>query len=395
MFWLDEQNEILKKIDSTWNLIRETVIQKAELSTLKQKRQLSNWFTHLSHIYDELKIQQNWDPNSSLRKKIMKFLWRYSILKPQYPGFSPIWTGKNPVWPVSSSVPFTTLFGFDLHVSGRDFWSVTATGHYKQELSESLLILRLLPRVEAFIDVGANVGFYSLLAAKVCDHPISVLAFEPEAENFGKLQQAIQANDLDQKIHPFPMAIGSSSQKMKLYHSAMGSGGNSVAPPEGSPMSEESEIVESTTLDEVQKKHLPRCPPTLIKIDVECFEYEVLRGASNWLAAQQAPTILIEMATKSAHSNKNHVLVIKKLKSFGYRVYPVLQPMNGKSPLGKECSPFNYKSPTWNFLAIPPCAFSLTETLQAPIDIRVFTRNEHLQALLAFLKNSLNSLENE
>jgi hypothetical protein len=198
---------------------------------------------------------------------------------------------------------------------------------------------------------------------------------------------------LENKIRAFPQAIGSVPQKLKLHLGALGSGGNSVAPPMGAPMSEEYEIVDATTLDEIQKQHLPDHPKTLIKIDVEYFEYEVLEGAKNWLGSPNSPIILLEAGPKNLHSDQNHVLVIKKLQSFSYDVYPVLLPLNGSSPLGKACSFLNYKSPTVNYLALPPHAFSLRKMLQSPIDIRIFSWRNHLESLLSFLKNSMNALE--
>ena len=397
MLWLDEQTQILKEIDLTWVQIQETISAKGAGNGPAQRRLYTNWFTHLCHIYEELKEQQHWDPSSPRRKRLLDFLKSYRIIKPRYPAFSPIWGDKNPVWSLSTPVHCTTLYGFELYLSGSDFWSVAATGHYQQELNESLLIMRLLPHVDLFVDVGANIVFYSLMAARVSRESLCVVAFEPERQNYGKLELAIQSNDLGAKIRAFPMAIGSKMQRLRLQLSSSGSGGHSAAPPENIQMSEECEIVESTTLDEVQKTQFPQRPRTLIKLDVEGFEYEALCGAENWLAVPQAPIILFEAGTgrKSRHASEDHVIAIKKLRSFGYRVYPVLQPVNGKTPLGKECAPFRYKSPTINYLALPPHASNLISSLSAPIDLRLFTRREHLRSLLTFFINSLYSLEQE
>lgn len=394
--WLNQQVTLLEELDNTWRLINETVHKKIREGTRQQKQYLSCWFIQILHIYEELKTQQNWEPSSKIRKKILRLLRRCGLLKPQYPAFSFIWSSNDVSLPIGSSIRCPTIYGFDLYLSGSDLWSVIATGYYKQELSETFLLLQLLPQMEVFIDVGANIGFYSLLAAKTC-HNCSIFAFEPESKNFDKIQQAIRANNLEEKITLFHMAIGSNSQKTKLYHCPLGSGGHSVSPsvPFSDPRSiheeKECEIVDSITLDDVQKKYFPHFPRTLIKIDVEGHEHETIKGAKNWLSSPTAPTILLEAVPRTAYSNKSHVLVINELKKNGYKIYPVLQAKNG-AILGSEIRLINNKSPSDNYLALPPHSHSLLNSIQFTMDTRVFTQTKHIQSLLAFLKGSLQVL---
>lgn len=391
---MDEQIRLLQSIDKTRSKLDQKLKSKSNQAKETQKSMLSSWSVHLNCIWNELCRQQNWLPESKLKRLIMHFFGKYleTTVKENIPTFSPLWN-QTSYWPVPPKiVHYSTIYGFDLYTSGTDMWSVLATGHYRQETSESLLILRLLPEIELFIDVGANVGFYSLLAARASGKKVKTTAFEPALENRKTFLTAVNANKLNENITVLPYAVGSQIGTATLHHSALGSGGHRIEPVKTMPTSQ-TETVQTTTLNEIQKKYAPSYTSTLIKIDVEGFEHAVIEGGAEWLSHPQAPIILIEAWPEIAKSRSNHIKIVKKLKSFGYRVYPIMRAVNNKSPLGKACRPFLYKSPTGNYLALPPNKDHLYNLLWQPIDTRIFTNTEHLKNMFYFLNQSLASLK--
>jgi FkbM family methyltransferase len=138
----------------------------------------------------------------------------------------------------------------------------------------------VVPKGGVVWDVGANVGFYSLLAARKAAR---VIAFEPLPENLSYLRQHVELNGLQERVQIFPVAASDHD----------GSGLFSVVPgnrSEGSLRPYGKLRVQTMRLDSVG------LVPDLIKIDVEGNEYEVLRGALDTLRAHN-PAILVALHT--------------------------------------------------------------------------------------------------
>lgn len=394
--WLENQIFFLKKIDDSWVEIENNVRILAHQKKGFEENKVLSWFHVLNCVWNDLKAQQNWQSKDRLKKYACSLFGKYSeiLFKNPVPCFSPIWHEEYVEWPnASKTVCCKTIFGFDLNTAGFDMWDVLTTGHYRQETYESILILRLLPEVKLFLDVGANIGYYSLMVHFASGKNVKTIAFEPSRRVRKTFLDSLISNKCEKEIKIMPVAIGSKVGVADLHISALGSGNNSIEPADASFITNQIERVRVTTLDDVQKNFASDYPPTLIKIDVEGFEREVLEGGNLWLSHKNAPIILIEAWPKTAKSRSNHIENIKKLNSFGYKVYPILKPSVSNFPLGKKCKIFNYKSITGNYLALPPHKSYLYSMLKKSVDIRVFTKPEYLQKMANFLKNSLISVK--
>ena len=163
------------------------------------------------------------------------------------------------------------------------------------DYEDSMFLLHHLKKDELFIDIGANVGHYSLLAAGICDG--DVMAFEPVPLTFTKLNRNIDLNNLNEKIKTFNIGIADKNTFLNftINRDAM----NSVA------LENDSEVVstEVKRLDDI----LHDKNPTFLKIDVEGFEYFVLKGAKNVLANESLKFIIIELnfsTSKFGHTNQ-------------------------------------------------------------------------------------------
>lgn len=137
-----------------------------------------------------------------------------------------------------------------------------------------------------FVDVGANVGFFSCLAAKSLD---TVIAIEPHPLNLGCLYENIRSNDL--KIEVFPMALHSRPGVADLFGGGQGA---SLVKGWGGIRSTYATPVPINTLDNLlagrfADRHL------IIKIDTEGNELAVLQGAHETLRRSARPTWLVEI----------------------------------------------------------------------------------------------------
>ncbi|HEY1792245.1 MAG TPA: FkbM family methyltransferase [Opitutaceae bacterium] len=138
------------------------------------------------------------------------------------------------------------------------------------------------------IDVGANVGLYSLLMADLVGNAGCVHAFEPDPELSALLRANCGANKAS-NVHVHAIALGSRSERLVLNRFSLNSGDNYLGPsPEAAFRSPVDVVVEP--LGGV----LPGIHPDLIKVDVQGWELKVLRGMAPTLR-DSSPLVHLEL----------------------------------------------------------------------------------------------------
>ncbi len=140
----------------------------------------------------------------------------------------------------------------------------------------------VLRRGGVALDIGANVGCYSLLFGQWVGPSGKVFAFEPASETYSNLRRHIKLNRLDTVITPVEAAV-SDTVSTASFIEFDSHGMNRLAT--SLDKAEQSRVVEvaTTTVDEFCKQ--AGVVPDLIKIDVEGFELNVLRGARDTIKA--------------------------------------------------------------------------------------------------------------
>jgi FkbM family methyltransferase len=149
---------------------------------------------------------------------------------------------------------------------------------------------------DVFYDVGANIGLYSLYAAKLRPG-CRVFAFEPESHNFGNLCGNILLNRVE-NVTPcfFPLSSHESFAPFYVYDLRPGGALHSFGRP--SPLRDVPPLLKtaalSATIDALVSRHgLP--PPDLLKLDVDGNEEQILEGAAVVLASGSLRSILVEV----------------------------------------------------------------------------------------------------
>lgn len=173
-----------------------------------------------------------------------------------------------------------TIYGFKLagdpKMASSDF-----------EPDEVKTFLELLESHDTVLDIGANVGFYSCLAASRGKH---VLSFEPSPRNLRFLYRNLWENRF-QSREVFPVGLAKQPGLQRLY----GFGGiSSFIPGWGQAARNRSVLVPVTSLDKIVAQQF-ESQKLLIKIDVEGFELDVLAGAEKVLDLNPRPTWLVEI----------------------------------------------------------------------------------------------------
>lgn len=145
-----------------------------------------------------------------------------------------------------------------------------------------------------FIDIGANIGLMSLHAAKILNGRGKVLSFEPLSSTYDILLQNIKLNNFG-NIEAENIAIGSKNGNVDIFDNiAITRGSSSLIKPN---YTESSNRIPIKRLDEYLEEHRINSNINCIKIDVEGWELEVLKGANTTLSDPDAPICIIECST--------------------------------------------------------------------------------------------------
>jgi len=158
------------------------------------------------------------------------------------------------------------------------------------EIQEVEIVKRCLNNVDTFINIGANIGYYCCLALQLGKKSI---AFEPLESNLRHLYVNIKANNWDNDIEIYPLALGHRTEIVKIY--GTGTGASLVKGWAG--ISEfDSRLIPVTTLDKVVTNRLvgKKC---LFLVDIEGVEKLMLQGASEQLSLTPKPIWMVEITT--------------------------------------------------------------------------------------------------
>ncbi|MDQ3363881.1 MAG: FkbM family methyltransferase [Myxococcota bacterium] len=204
------------------------------------------------------------------------------------------------------STPKPTPLGFKL------------TGNRKMESGafepvETQLIKGELERAEVFVDVGANVGYYTCLARSLGRQ---VVAIEPSTATLRLLFANLVANEM-RDVEVFPVGLSDKAEVAVLY----GGGGNaSLLLGWSTSTKVYSEVIPTTTLDRLLEARFAG-QRLFIKIDIEGLEYRCLLGATHTLSRDVAPTWFLEIYLDQGHReglNPNFLATFELFWNHGY-----------------------------------------------------------------------------
>jgi FkbM family methyltransferase len=208
----------------------------------------------------------------------------------------------------------TRVWGYDvfLDVTRPSYVSASIGTMGVWEPMVTALFQHLVKQNHTIIDVGANIGYFSLLSSRLVGPQGRVLAFEPEAHNFSLLQQTITHNAIS-NILPYPVALSNYNGVGTLYIGAY-SGNHSMLNKTQRPIQ-----IRCRTLDNVVSERAIN-EVDVLKIDVEGVEPQVLEGATTMLEAHAIHHIIMEY-NPSAWVTKDGLL---KVLDEAYDVYQLV-----------------------------------------------------------------------
>ncbi len=171
-------------------------------------------------------------------------------------------------------------------------------------LNEEYLSPWILKWGEQFVDVGANAGAWSMPASK---YYREVIAFEANPETVKSLKRNLRINNVTNVI-VMPHALGANEQEKDFYLYTENGGDSFLENHNDLHPTGQKIMLKTRTLDSFKLE------PTVLKVDTEGYEYEVLKGAQNTIAKNK-PILIVEV-----HVNQNIELLERLLPSYKWQI---------------------------------------------------------------------------
>jgi FkbM family methyltransferase len=197
-------------------------------------------------------------------------------------------------------------------------WEALQTDTFLSILKEGMVVL----------DIGANVGYYTLLAARAVGPQGKVFAFEPEPKNYGLLCSNVKENGYDNVI-TVPSALSDHNGTGRLYLSPNNSGIHNL-----SKRWEETTFinVNTVTLDEYFRDYERRID--VIKLDAEGAEELIFKGMSQLL--KNNPNLILFTELNPASDVYSPEGYIQKLIASGFRIFELVEEEHSVRAIGRE-----------------------------------------------------------
>jgi FkbM family methyltransferase len=180
------------------------------------------------------------------------------------------------------------------------------------EFEDMSFLLHILRPGDVFIDIGANIGSYTVLASGVCE--AESISFEPIPSTFSMLQQNINLNGISGRVELHNCGLGDNEEKM-LFTKNLDSINHVVT---------SNELLGRCDLIEVPVYTLDKMltrSPTLMKIDVEGFEAKVLAGGKESLSSNSLVAVIIELNGSSRNYGSGDDVIHETLLSYGFKPF--------------------------------------------------------------------------
>ena len=187
------------------------------------------------------------------------------------------------------------------------------------EYEEMIFIIHLLNEDDKFYDIGANVGSYTLLASGV--KKCKTVCFEPLPSTFEKLIDNINLNRIQHLVNAKNFGVGNKNEVLSFTNNLNTT--NKVILDRNDKDTTEVNVI---TLD----KNFTPSEKTVVKIDVEGYEYFILEGGTNFFSNVNIIAIIIELNSSGKRYGINDIDIHKTILKFGFK--PIRYNPNNRTP---------------------------------------------------------------
>lgn len=208
------------------------------------------------------------------------------------------------------------------HLVGEEIWEPSETAAFLAHVREGMCVF----------DIGANMGYYTLLAARAVGLSGRVYAFEPEPHNFELLTRSIAENGFT-NVQPVRAAVSNRAGAALLHLDIANFGAHSFQADSVPTPSGRSMEVETVRLDDFAERTQSFEAGVVVKIDVQGAEALVVEGGSRFFALPRIIVFMEFWPEALARAGTDAARLLAALEGFGFRFEDVEAPEADRRPL--------------------------------------------------------------
>jgi FkbM family methyltransferase len=174
----------------------------------------------------------------------------------------------------------------------------------KEELTEGMNVL----------EAGANIGYYLLIESKILAGGGKIYAFEPDPRNLEMLKINVEKNKLEKMVDIYPYAVSDKDHKTKFYIAEESNLNTMVDSGGGSDKYIDVEARKIDGFEEIEEEI------NFIRMDIEGYEYEAIRGMMETIKKSPKVKILVEVHPNFYTEERDFTKVAEDLFENGFRV---------------------------------------------------------------------------
>jgi FkbM family methyltransferase len=212
---------------------------------------------------------------------------------------------------------YAEVDGHKMFLDSRDILGLSTEGTY--EPFETEIVKREIKKSDVALDIGANIGYYTLLFARLVGEEGKVFAFEPDPYNFSLLQKNVEINGY-KNVELIPKAVSNETGKSRLYFKNKDHVQNMIFDNHTSLPSAE---IETTRLDDYFANYQGKID--FIKMDIQGAEGRAIQGMDYLLKINSGMKIAMEFEPASLIlSGMEPGKCLKLLVAHGYNLYQIV-----------------------------------------------------------------------
>ena len=230
-----------------------------------------------------------------------------------------------------SKSDFVEIEGRKIFTQNNDGLALSIFKIYEPNQTE--VVKKYVHEGDTVIDIGAHVGYYTLLMAQLVGENGKVYSFEPDPVNFQLLKKSVEINGFENVVL-IQKAVSNITDKVKLFLGNDDSAINRIYDAKLGD-TKESIDVESVTIDEYFKENDELV--NFIKIDSEGSEVKIINGMKQFLSRNQELVMMTEFfpfLIKKSGDEPNQYL--KSLEEFGFSLYNILDKNEKTNKINSE-----------------------------------------------------------
>lgn len=209
--------------------------------------------------------------------------------------------------------------------------ALVSTGIYHKQMTE--VVKSIITRGMVCLDIGAMIGYFTLIMARLVGEEGKIFAFEPEPHNFDLLVRNIAVNGFG-NVTAVPKAISNKNEKAKLFLDRVNLGSHSLVRPGQNTHTLGRDIieVETQTLESFFRDYNGKID--FVKMDVEGAELAVLEGMENIINKNKDLVIITEFLPHALRrSGSPPEEFLNRLLQYGFKLYDINEKKQSLHPV--------------------------------------------------------------